>query len=167
MRTADLTASLATLFSELADGAKGGGNAFILNSGDAGLLRSIDRLSAAEASASVNEGATIAAHARHLSYGLSLINRWTREGGNPFADAKWDDAWKTSRVDDTEWLRIRRELAAEAHAWCATLGEDRERAEGGHVRRCSCVSRREETGGIRARRTSVGLLPLTPAAVPG
>ena len=126
MRTADLTASLATLFSELADGAKGGGNAFILNSGDAGLLRSIDRLSAAEASASVNEGATIAAHARHLSYGLSLINRWTREGGNPFADAKWDDAWKTSRVDDTEWLRIRRELAAEAHAWCATLGEDRE-----------------------------------------
>ena len=54
MRTAVLTATLTTLFSELADGAKGGGNAFILNSGDAGLLRSIDRLSAAEASASVD-----------------------------------------------------------------------------------------------------------------
>ena len=67
MRTTLLTKSLTTLFSELADGAKGGGNAFILNSGDAGLLRSIDRLSAAEASASVNEGATIAAHARHVS----------------------------------------------------------------------------------------------------
>ncbi len=126
MRTTLLTKSLTTLFSELADGAKGGGNAFILNSGDAGLLRSIDRLSAAEASASVNEGATIAAHARHVSYGLSLMNRWMREGGNPFADATWDEAWKTSRVDDTEWQRIRRELAAEAHVWCAALGEDRE-----------------------------------------
>ena len=126
MRTADLTAPLATLFSELADGAQGGGNAFILNSGDAGLLRSIDRLSAAEASASVNEGATIAAHARHLSYGLSLMNRWTREGGNPFADAKWDEAWKTSRTDDREWEGIRRDLAAEAHAWSVALGEDRE-----------------------------------------
>ena len=89
MRTAVLTASLTTLFSELADGAKGGGTAFILNSGDAGLLRSLDRLSAAEASASVNEGATIAAHARHVSYGLSLMNRWMPEGGNPFADATW------------------------------------------------------------------------------
>ena len=86
----------------------------------------LDRLSAAEASASVNEGATIAAHARHLSYGLSLINRWTREGGNPFADAKWDEAWKTSRIDDREWEGIRRDLAAEAHAWFVALGEDRE-----------------------------------------
>ena len=126
MRTTDLTASLTTLFSELADGAKAGGSAFILNSGDAGLLRSLDGLSAAEASASVNEGAPIAAHARHVSYGLSLMNQWMREGGNPFADARWDDAWTTSRVDDGEWAGIRRDLAAEAHAWAAALGEDRE-----------------------------------------
>ena len=116
MRTADLSKPLARLFSELADGANSGGTAFMLNSGDIGLLRSLDRLSAAEASASVNEGATIAAHARHVSYGLSLMNRWMREGGNPFADARWDDAWKTTRVTDAEWDGIRRDLAAESHA---------------------------------------------------
>ena len=126
MRTTDLSTPLATLFSELADGADGGGNAFVLNSGDVGLLRSIDQLSAARASASVNGGATIAAHARHVSYGLSLMNRWAREGGNPFADARWDDAWTTTRVDDAEWDAIRRDLAAEAHAWGLALGEDRE-----------------------------------------
>jgi hypothetical protein len=56
-----------------------------------GLLRSLDKLSADDASRSVNDGATIAAHAQHVRYGLSLMNRWANEGGNPFADAKWDD----------------------------------------------------------------------------
>ena len=126
MRTTDITAPLTILFSELAYGAKDDGAAFVLNSGDAGLLRSIDGLSAAQASVSTNSGATIAAHARHLSYGLSLMNRWMRDGGDPFADARWDDAWKTSRVDDREWEAIRRDLAAEANAWSIALGNDRE-----------------------------------------
>ena len=63
-----------------------------------------DKLSAADASRSVNDGATIAAHAQHLRYGLSLINRWASEGGDPFADAKWDLAWKTSVVDADGWV---------------------------------------------------------------
>ncbi len=108
MQTTDVTSSLAGLFAELVEGVPTGREAFILNSGDIGLLRSLDKLSAADASRSVNEGATIAAHARHLQYGLSLMNRWAREGGNPFADATWDEAWKTSVVDDTEWTSIRR-----------------------------------------------------------
>ena len=87
------------LFSELVDGASGRRGAFILNTGDVGLLRSLDKLSAADASRSVNDGATIAAHAQHVRYGLSLMNRWAIEGGNPFADATWDEAWKTSDVD--------------------------------------------------------------------
>ena len=71
----------------------------------------MEKLSATDASQSVNDGATIAAHARHLQYGLSLMNRWAREGGDPFADATWDAAWKTSRVDDAEWRTIREGLA--------------------------------------------------------
>ena len=126
IRIADISPSLTTLFAELVDGAPRGGGAFILNSGDAGLLRSIDKLSAAEASRSVNDGATIAAHAQHLRYGLSLMNRWAREGGNPFADAKWDEAWKTSRVNDGEWDEIRRGLRDEAHRWLEALGSPRE-----------------------------------------
>ena len=90
---------LTRLFSELVDGANDPNGAFILNSGDVGLLQSLDKISASDASRSVNDGATIAAHAQHLRYGLSLMNRWASEGGDPFADAKWDEAWKTSKVD--------------------------------------------------------------------
>ena len=107
MLTNDLTASLTTLFSEIVYGAPSGGGAFMLNSGDLGLLRSLDSLSAAEASQSSNGGASIAAHAQHVRYGLSLMNRWAREGGNPFADATWDEAWKVSAVDDAFWAEIR------------------------------------------------------------
>src|SRR5205823_7551041 len=121
-----LSSALATLFSELMDGANVSGGAFILNSGDVGLLRSLDKLSATAASRSVNDGATIAAHARHLRYGLSLMNRWATEGGNPFADAMWDDAWKTSRVDAGQWDEIRNGLREESHRWLDALRSPRD-----------------------------------------
>ena len=126
MNTSDIAPSLTTLFSELVDGANNPGGAFVLNSGDAGLLRSLDKLSAADASDSVHGGATIAAHTRHVQYGLSLMNRWAREGGNPFADAKWDEAWKTSTVSDGEWREIRDALRADAREWLGALGVSRE-----------------------------------------
>ena len=127
MHTNDITRSLTTLFSELVDGARGApGRAFVLNSGDAGLLASLDKLSAADASSSVHGGATIAAHAQHVRYGLSLMNRWATEGGNPFADAKWDEAWKTSVVTDAQWAEIRAGLRAEARRWVEALGTPRD-----------------------------------------
>src|SRR4051812_44644793 len=126
MNTADVHPALARLFSELVDGASSPAGGFVLNRGDAGLLRSLERLSAAEASRSVNDGATIAAHALHLRYGLSLMNRWAREGANAFADATWDAAWKTSRVDVAQWDDIRRGLRDEARRWLETLGTPRD-----------------------------------------
>lgn len=126
MTAPDLHRALARLFSELADSANESGGAFILNSGDIGLLRSLDNLSAANASRSVSGGATIAAHALHLRYGLSLMNRWAAEGGNPFADARWDEAWKTSDVDDGQWEEIRNGLRDEARRWQDVLGTQRE-----------------------------------------
>src|SRR5215510_5952047 len=103
MLTPDIARILTRLFAELVDGAGDPGGAFMLNSGDVGLLRSLDALTPAAASRSVNGGATIAAHVQHLRYGLSLMNRWAAEGGNPFADATWDEAWKTTGVDANEW----------------------------------------------------------------
>ena len=117
---------LSRLFSELVDGANSGTGAFVLNTGDAGLLGSLDKLSAADASRSVNDGATIAAHAQHLRYGLSLMNRWAGEGGDPFADAKWDLAWKTSVVDADAWQEIRNGLRDEAHRWLRALDSPRD-----------------------------------------
>ena len=126
MHTSSVSPLLTTLFGELVDGATTPGGAFILNSGDLGLLRSIDKLSAADASASVNDGATIAAHAQHVRYGLSLMNRWAREGGNPFADARWDEAWKVSTVTGGEWEEIRRGLREETRRWLEVLESPRE-----------------------------------------
>ena len=129
MHTDELSYSLARLFAELVNGAPQGGDASILNSGDAGLLRSLEKLSADDVSQSVNKGATIAAHARHVQYGLSLMNRWAREGGNPFADATWDQAWNTSRVDESEWRSIRDGLRQETSRWLEVLGSPRDVSE--------------------------------------
>src|SRR6185436_7392666 len=122
----DLHSALAALFSELTDGANSPGGAFILNSGDAGLLRSLDSLPAADASRGLNGGATVAAHAQHLRYGLSLMNRWAREGGNPFADATWDEAWKTNAVTDSQWTEIRDGLREEVRRWKEALATPRD-----------------------------------------
>jgi hypothetical protein len=121
MSTPDVHSSLARLFSELVDGAGTPAGGFILNSGDAGLLKSLDRLTPEDASRSVNSGATIAAHAQHLRYGLSLMNRWAKQGGNPFADAQWDAAWKVSTVNAAAWQEIRKGLRDEVQRWLEVL----------------------------------------------
>jgi hypothetical protein len=129
MNTTDAAPALARLFAELIDGTVDPVGPFILNSGDVGLLRSLDKITAADASRSVNEGATIAAHTKHVQYGLSLMNRWASEGGNPFADAKWDEAWTTSAVDDREWQAIRNGLRDEAQRWRRSLKSPREASD--------------------------------------
>lgn len=129
MRTTDISPLLARLFSELVDGAVGNYEAFILNRGDVGLLKSLQKISESDASHSTNDGATIAAHAQHVRYGLSLMNQWATEGGNPFATAKWDEAWKISTVDAATWNEIRDGLRDEAHRWLKTLRTPRKVAE--------------------------------------
>jgi hypothetical protein len=118
---AEVNLVLAGIFSELTIGEVGADGPFVLNSGDIGLLASLDKLSAEAASRSVNSGATIAAHVQHVRYGLSLMNRWAAEGGNPFADATWDDAWKISAVDDRRWAEIRDGLRDESERWVEVL----------------------------------------------
>ena len=126
MHTNEISGSLTRLFSELVDGANHPRGAFILNSGDEGLIGSLDKLSSGDASRSVDGGATIAAHAQHVRYGLSLMNRWAIEGGNPFADAKWDEAWRISVVNDGEWREIRDGLRDESRRWLDALGAPRD-----------------------------------------
>lgn len=128
MRTDDMTKTMTRLFSELVDGAHPTGGV-VLNTGDIGLLRSLDKITAAEASERANDGATIAAHTQHLRFGLSLMNEWATNGGNPFANAKWDEAWKMSTVDEAQWREIREGLRDETKRWRAILQTPREAAE--------------------------------------
>jgi hypothetical protein len=126
MPTPDVHLALRQLFSELADGPAERGDSYILNSGDIGLLRSLDKLSASDASQASEGGATIAAHTQHVRYGLSLMNRWATEGGNPFADATWDEAWKLADVTEPQWEEIRRGLRQESRRWQGALESSRE-----------------------------------------
>jgi len=125
MHTTDIATALSRVFSELTDGPRHK-LGVVLNTGDGGLLRSLDKLSAGEASEAVHGGAAIAAHAQHVRYGLSLMNRWAAEGGNPFADATWDAAWRLSTVNDAEWQEIRDGLRGEAERWQQALRTPRE-----------------------------------------
>jgi len=125
MNTASFTPVLAKIFAEITTGTPRTGG-FVLNGGDVGLLASLDQLSAADASRSSHAGATIAAHAEHLRFGLALLNRWAKEGGNPFAGAKWFEAWKVATVDQARWKAIRDGLRKEVDAWTLALRTPRE-----------------------------------------
>ena len=125
MLTPALSDTVSRLFAELVHGPVPAGG-YVLNTGDGGLLRALDALSADGASRSVNGGATIAAHVQHLRYGLSLMNRWAAEGGNPFADARWDEAWAVSAVTEDQWHEMRTGLHSEAAQWAAVLSTPRD-----------------------------------------
>ena len=124
MHTGEISNTLTTLFSELVNGAPKDG-AYILNAGDEGLLRSLDKLSAPAASALTPTGSSIAAHVDHLRYGLSLMNRWSA-GENPFGTADWSTSWKKTDVSEEEWRTRRAELRSETARWLEALGTPRE-----------------------------------------
>jgi hypothetical protein len=124
MNTGQIARSLKTLFAELVDGAPDDG-AYVLNRGDAGLLRSLEKLDAAAASRPNATGSSIAAHVDHVRYGLSLMNRWAR-GENPWTDADWTASWKKTVVSDAEWKRLVAELQGETARWLDTLAEPRD-----------------------------------------
>lgn len=125
MQTTDIAQTLNTLYAELIDGAPSGGLAYMLNSGDAGLLASVDKLSAAAASRG-NGGATIAAHVEHLRYGLSLMNRWAAGDRDAWKSADWTAAWRTTSVNDDEWRRLRAAFREEAGRWLEAVKRPRD-----------------------------------------
>jgi len=93
----------------------------MLNRGDEGLLKSLDKLSAAAASTTNGGGASIAAHADHLRYGMALLNRWAAGETAPWKDADWTASWKNPVVSDAEWQTLRDDLRREARAWVEAL----------------------------------------------
>jgi hypothetical protein len=100
--------------------------AFVLNPGDAGLLASLDKLSAEQASARPEGRSSIAAHVDHLAYGLSLTNQWIRGEDDPFSKADYAASWTRQTVNDDEWRARRKRLADEAGAWVNAAGTPRE-----------------------------------------
>ncbi len=92
--------------------------AYILNPGDPGLLGQLESIDAAKASSRPMPGkTTIAAHADHIHFGLSLLNRWAAGEPNPWADADWNASWQRTIVTEDQWRTLRNNLRREAESW--------------------------------------------------
>jgi len=130
MNTQSFAPILAALFGELVHGSPDpAARTYVLNRGDMGLLASLDRISAASASIMHAGGASIAAHADHLRYGLSLLNRWANGPPPPWPDMDWTASWKKNVVSDEQWKALRAELRREAEAWANVVRAPRELSE--------------------------------------
>ena len=106
--------ALGKLLAEIFDGPPGG-EAYLLNPGDPGLLRQLDSTDARAASTRPMAGkTTIAAHVDHVQYGLNLLNRWAAGEANPWADADWNLSWQRSTVTETQWRELRDSLRRDA-----------------------------------------------------
>lgn len=127
MNTTNLAGPLTTLLGELVDGTPPTGG-YMLNRNDVGLLRSIERISAEEASAILDGGSSIAAHVDHVTYGISLMNRWAA-GENPWRDADWKASWKRTTVTQEGWATLRVELERELRRWLDAIEAPRELSE--------------------------------------
>lgn len=117
----DLHSSLSLLFAELIDGPSPD-VAYMLNSGDLGLVRSLDTLSADAASRrSTPTAASIAAHVDHICYGLDLMNRWSDGEADPWSGADWAASWRRTAVTESQWVALRERLRQTAQRWHEAL----------------------------------------------
>lgn len=127
MQSERLAEALATIFRELVEGSREpGASSYVLNQGDGGLLASLDRLSAAAASATHGGGASIAAHVDHLRYGFSMVNRWADGVSPPWPEMDWAASWRRTVVSEAEWRTLRDELRRETGRWASALNAPRD-----------------------------------------
>jgi hypothetical protein len=97
---------------------------FTDNEEGSGLLGSLDRLSAAEASRPLASGdrATAATHLDHARFALNLANRALR-GESVHATADWKQSWKLEAVDEAAWKALREELRRETALFREAINE--------------------------------------------
>jgi hypothetical protein len=82
-----------------------------------GLFATIEPLSAAEASRLVG-GASIAAHAHHVSFGLEASAAWL---GGDRTSRDWAESWTVTSVTEPQWQKLRDELRARYTALLAAV----------------------------------------------
>ncbi|HWR12919.1 MAG TPA: hypothetical protein VN445_13935 [Rectinemataceae bacterium] len=112
-----LSRGLQTLLNEAFAGPSGKGSWFTDDDPASGILGTLDRLSASEASAPLTPGdaACAASHASHLCYSLSLANR-AMKGENPYRDADWKGSWAVAAVSEAAWSELKAGLRTEFEA---------------------------------------------------
>lgn len=116
------------LLRELIHGPSGFGN-WLLDADSRGYA-ALTSLNGSEASARPtspsDEGrSSIAAHVRHTTYGLQLLNRWAAGEENPFATADWKSTWEERELSDAEWSELLQRLTKEATTWIEAVAAPR------------------------------------------
>ena len=113
--TSTLIDSIIVLLTEAYDGPPDPhGTWWIDNEANSGILGLLERVSAVEASTSVDgsgdRGTTIAANAEHLHW--SLVNANSILRGSEF-QGKWSESWDVLDADQANWDCLRQELRNE------------------------------------------------------
>lgn len=121
--TNDFTSAFFTLFAEIF-GVADMQSAYILDTGQSGLIGTIDKLSAEVASAAPSPNqATIASHCGHILFLLHFFAAFER-GETPEPD--WEGGWATRAVDEAAWRALRAELRATYDALMVRLRQREE-----------------------------------------
>ena len=100
---------------------------FIDNEPDSGILGILAKLSAAEASKSVDgsgaPGSTIASNAEHLRWAMANDNASLR--GEPLK-TNWSESWALNAADEAGWERLRADLRKEYETLRGLLQQQQE-----------------------------------------
>lgn len=98
---------------------------FVDNEAGSGLLGTLSRLDAAEASRpfAAGDAAGAASHAGHLLFALGLANRALR-GESVHATADWSRSWELREVDEAAWRGLLDGLRAELAALREAIARD-------------------------------------------
>jgi len=120
----DLTQSIVDLLTEAYVGPTDAKSPtwFVDNDPSAGIFGQINGVNASEASISAdhtgNPGTTVVSHVEHLRW--SLANANGAMGGKPY-QSNWSESWKTTDLQEKDWVDLKHHLRAEFSALCATI----------------------------------------------
>jgi hypothetical protein len=120
--TDDLVEAVASLLEEVYVGPPNPKATWITtNEANTGFLGTLSEVPAEVASQAPARGMnTIAAHAEHLRYALSLANR-AMAGESPYAQADWAGSWRARTLDAAGWARLREEIRREHQQLLASI----------------------------------------------
>lgn len=117
IKTADFTSNLLALLKETFEGSQPGvGSAYLDR--EVGVLNTIDKISAADASRSTG-GATFASHLEHARHYLvelvGFINGNTEK-------VDWEQSWLIKTVDEDAWNELRKNVRRDYETVVQTFG---------------------------------------------
>ena len=122
-----LSKAALTLFDEAYFGPRSASETwFVDNEEKCGFIGVLEGIDAAIASKPLTPGdpATVASHAGHLRFSLSLANR-AAKGEDPYKSADWSQSWAIHSVDEMAWKKLVIDLRKEYEDFRTAITSDK------------------------------------------